>query len=896
VRSFLKLAFIVVALGAACTGCGSRGAPPDPVEPQTQAADAVVVVEQCQPVTSIEVVHRVGGVPVTDRVRVADAAGADPAQAMQTFQVVADHFGADTIVSSRAITEVHCFSAAPAAAQARVAPLDATGLCADPTGIIPCNDPTPSHSYPYDDGGSCTIADLGQAVSMSCDDSSAILSRRGDVVVTMNTQAIKSEVLARTQALRRLLGDQNVIANFHFSVFLSPGQQAALVGNEAFNNIAQQLHQAVDLGQPLPDIQQLLASLPQPPENVAFLEKLQEAYQIKQERLKLLAEITNGNALSPQQVNAFYQNFVGKSKTVDKLLIERTANSLGKAATIINDTIEQLATADPLSTIYQQVKAAARSLLEAQSSKGIFDPDRTVHYSPDLYKFLTDDNIDKRLLAAERLIALNETLRRGGAEGLVTATSGVLGFLAVCMQNDDWDRVWRLYDQVLATEFFFDNNDPAGTSYDVHLTPQAQAMFNVEVAPDSAVAYEVIAALNEVADYHAETGKVTVEYQAIIEINARTALSTDDAIRALYHTEESYSTLSFLKNNAPAFLAGAVKELGGLAEGVLYTAGQLLTDPGGTLDHLKAAVVNWRQTVGLIWQQGADVLHRWPNMTPEEKAELVGRLATEILLSLPAKAGQVARVEEALADAARLTMNEAEHGLAIIERGGVALAPEAAIELSKDLERIGITATDESVQIADLLDDLMPCQLVAPGAHLQLVPAAARPPCSASQIGLVIADLYEQARALGATTQAELADMVVASAKTRLRAVGDTLWESAAGLRYGPDPRFENRVRHVLNHAVDDVNREGLHGVFDAGPRGALSVVDEAWQKAMREGRSADVNIIQQGNNTRYEINMNRRVGYVGGEGGAAAGHPEARRIAIVIKNLRDVVTAFPLQ
>jgi hypothetical protein len=199
------------------------------------------------------------------------------------------------------------------------------------------------------------------------------------------------------------------------------------------------------------------------------------------------------------------------------------------------------------------------------------------------------------------------------------------------------------------------------------------------------------------------------------------------------------------------------------------------------------------------------------------------------------------------------------------------------------------------VQIADLLDDLMPCQLVAPGAHLQLVPAAARPPCSASQIGLLIADLYDEARALGATTQAELADMVVASATSRLRSVGENLWESAAGLLYGEDQAFGNRVQHVLNHAADLPTRE-THGVFDAGRRGALSVVDEAWQKVLREGGSVDVVISQQGNRTRYEVNMNRRVGYVGGQTGAAAGHPEARRIAIVVQNLRDIVTAFPIQ
>jgi hypothetical protein len=108
--------------------------------------------------------------------------------------------------------------------------------------------------------------------------------------------------------------------------------------------------------------------------------------------------------------------------------------------------------------------------------------------------------------------------------------AGPIGLLALALANDDMERVWRLYDQVQATEFFFDNSDPAGTSYDVHLTPDAQAMFNIQAEPNSAIAYEVINLLNETADYNAQTGRVTIDFKAIITINARQALSVNDSI------------------------------------------------------------------------------------------------------------------------------------------------------------------------------------------------------------------------------------------------------------------------------------------------------------------------------------------------------------------------------
>ncbi len=126
-----------------------------------------------------------------------------------------------------------------------------------------------------------------------------------------------------------------------------------------------------------------------------------------------------------------------------------------------------------------------------------------------------------------------------------------------------------------------------------------------------------------------------------------------------------------------------------------------------------------------------------------------------------------------------------------------------------------------------------------------------------------------------------------------LRSAGSRVWQSRAGLRYGADPNFGNRVRHVLNHAADIPSRSGAHGVLDAGRRGALGVVDEAWQIAQRGG--SGVSVSTQGTRTVYTVDMGRRVGFVGGRAGAAAGNPAASHLRLVVQGGRDIITAFPV-
>jgi hypothetical protein len=128
---------------------------------------------------------------------------------------------------------------------------------------------------------------------------------------------------------------------------------------------------------------------------------------------------------------------------------------------------------------------------------------------------------------------------------------------------------------------------------------------------------------------------------------------------------------------------------------------------------------------------------------------------------------------------------------------------------------------------------------------------------------------------------------------TTLRHLGTDAWESAAGLRYvGRDPAGLTRVSHVLRHAADDVTRP-VHGVLDAGRRGALRVVDDAWIRIQQQG----IQGVTQGNRTVFTVDMGGRVGYLGGQAGASAGNPALTRLQIVVeRGTSNVVTAFPVQ
>lgn len=127
-----------------------------------------------------------------------------------------------------------------------------------------------------------------------------------------------------------------------------------------------------------------------------------------------------------------------------------------------------------------------------------------------------------------------------------------------------------------------------------------------------------------------------------------------------------------------------------------------------------------------------------------------------------------------------------------------------------------------------------------------------------------------------------------------LKKIGRSLYESTAGLRYGPGSREGHRIKHIMRHAKDQPTRPGKHGVFDANKQQAvLAVLDEAWLVAKFKKKRAKID--KQGKRTVYTVDMKRRIGYVGGRVGKQRRHPVAKHVRMVLEG-RNVITAFPLR
>ncbi|MEW4530147.1 hypothetical protein [Maioricimonas sp. JC845] len=120
---------------------------------------------------------------------------------------------------------------------------------------------------------------------------------------------------------------------------------------------------------------------------------------------------------------------------------------------------------------------------------------------------------------------------------------------------------------------------------------------------------------------------------------------------------------------------------------------------------------------------------------------------------------------------------------------------------------------------------------------------------------------------------------------------GGTL-QSPAGLLYERGSAEGHRLDHVLRHSEDMPSRP-IHGVFDGGRDEIVAVIDEAWQKAQTRGPPTAVTE-QQGDRTVYTVDLERRIGYIGGRAGQRQNHPPARHLKLVLED-RSVITAYPL-
>ncbi|MEM6328779.1 MAG: hypothetical protein AAF790_00870 [Planctomycetota bacterium] len=133
----------------------------------------------------------------------------------------------------------------------------------------------------------------------------------------------------------------------------------------------------------------------------------------------------------------------------------------------------------------------------------------------------------------------------------------------------------------------------------------------------------------------------------------------------------------------------------------------------------------------------------------------------------------------------------------------------------------------------------------------------------------------------------------VADAAGVLQRVGSSVYQSPAGLRYTRGSQHGHRLLHVMAHARDVPNRPGNHGVFEPGDaKTVVLLVDAAYEQAIA-GRSVVAE--REGGRVRYDVDMGRRIGFIGGQSGNRRGGPAATHLRLVLQG-KNVITAFPVR
>ena len=113
---------------------------------------------------------------------------------------------------------------------------------------------------------------------------------------------------------------------------------------------------------------------------------------------------------------------------------------------------------------------------------------------------------------------------------------------------------------------------------------------------------------------------------------------------------------------------------------------------------------------------------------------------------------------------------------------------------------------------------------------------------------------------------------------------------SPAGLRYTKGYN-EHRLDHVMRHAKNALNRP-VHGVFDGDQAKVIATIDEAYRKAQAGGRG--VTRERTGDRVALTVDLNRRVGYVGGQKGERNGNPPCTKVKLILED-KNVITAYPV-
>lgn len=110
-----------------------------------------------------------------------------------------------------------------------------------------------------------------------------------------------------------------------------------------------------------------------------------------------------------------------------------------------------------------------------------------------------------------------------------------------------------------------------------------------------------------------------------------------------------------------------------------------------------------------------------------------------------------------------------------------------------------------------------------------------------------------------------------------LENIGNTLWKSKQGIIYGFDPKFGNRVKHVLAHTVPDATK-AKHSVFNVDRTKVIGLVDDAWTRRVGSGTLS-------GKYRVWEVDMGRAIGTLG----------ETRMRLVFRDGLMEIISAYAI-
>ena len=170
------------------------------------------------------------------------------------------------------------------------------------------------------------------------------------------------------------------------------------------------------------------------------------------------------------------------------------------------------------------------------------------------------------------------------------------------------------------------------------------------------------------------------------------------------------------------------------------------------------------------------------------------------------------------------------------------------------------------------------------------LPKMATPPPGTSKKATANNDRTNPNRSSSQSKSASREDDEPPGKLTLVRGTRDE-FRSTAGLMYVRGSADGHRLKHVLKHAKDNLDKP-VHGVFAGERDDILAWIDRAYVKGKKGGKGTRAE--DQGGRTVYTVDLGEKIGFVGGQVGKRKGHPPCRYLRLVLQNRNEVVTAYP--